>query len=481
MPSISTCPRCQKSVSIPTGIADDAVVRCPMCNAEYPLGEAIPPELIPVLVPVSEPSTPGAESADTTEAAETGDDGVITIALEPGDELVEPAEAEDEITIEPTASEELPSEEVPGEEEPGEMMFGEEAEEDTYSLAGDHPVEEEAEAVEEENAAIAAIGGVGKAPVRRRRQKSALATLIEVVTGGLAGCLVAYYGLAFFLGPDLKAKGFPIFTFLPGIERLTTPAEKEKPPVEKDKNAADASAKAKPANGEATKAAEPPKDEPKAPANPPADVETAPAAAAPAVEAKPAKAEVKWLRPKLGTAEYVGPRTPKSTTADDLAKVMDEATAKAGDPTSPDAYEALCRVGATMAFVNGEASDTQLTDRIATARAAIEAIAKQAEVYEKLAEAAKERIDAPAGQHVGVLLAGTVKNVVKQKQIYGAIVELAGQSKTVSVLSDMDSELKADDQVVVLGIVVREPGANLVGYSGSKPSVVWAAVAVKKP
>ena len=89
-----------------------------------------------------------------------------------------------------------------------------------------------------------------------------------------------------------------------------------------------------------------------------------------------------------------------------------------------------------------------------------------------------ERIDAKSGQNAGVLLAGTVKNVAKQGRLWGAVVELADPSKSVSVLSDRELEARVDDQVLVLGVVVRDPAANLVGYSGSKPAVVWAAALV---
>ena len=66
---ISTCPRCEKQVSIPAGVDPTALVRCPLCVAEYALSEALdwgPPELIPVGRPVAE----GAASAVHEAAAE---------------------------------------------------------------------------------------------------------------------------------------------------------------------------------------------------------------------------------------------------------------------------------------------------------------------------------------------------------------------------------------------------------------------------
>lgn len=425
MLGISTCPRCQKSVSIPSGIDSDTMVRCPLCNAEYVLGEAFPPELIPVL---------GVK-------AEGDEENTITIPIEPGDELVESVEAE------------------------------------TYGLADHQGVEEK----EEENEAVAAMRRVPKTAGRARRQpKSGLQRFIEVVTGGLAGLLVGYYALAFYLGPELKNRGFPILTYLPGITRLTTPAEKATT-VEKEKSSADTSAKPKPANGESPKKSELPKEPPKTSIEKPAEQVPANKLPSEAVAPTPEVKEAKFLRPKLGTAEYVGPRSPKSGTSDELEKVLGAAKEKATDLTSADAYEAFCRLGETLAFVNGDASDTQLTDRIAAARTAVEAIAKRSEAFEKLRQAANDRIDAVGGQNVGVLLAGTVKNVGKQGRLQEATIDLAGPSKTVTVLSDQEAELKVGNQVVVVGIVVREPSANLVGYSGNKSAVVWAATLIKVP
>jgi hypothetical protein len=158
-----------------------------LCNAEYALAEALtppPPELIPVILPDVQPEQP-----------------LTAVGEEPAAETIEPQEA---------------------------------------SALG--------AASENEAAAVVAEFPAKPAPPRRRRKhKSALQTLIEVVAGGLAGCLVAYYGLAFYYGADFAAKGMPILP-LPGIESITAPraapdAGKQKPPEKKpDKG------KPKPAN-----------------------------------------------------------------------------------------------------------------------------------------------------------------------------------------------------------------------------------------
>ena len=69
---------------------------------------------------------------------------------------------------------------------------------------------------------------------------------------------------------------------------------------------------------------------------------------------------------------------------------------------------------------------------------------------------ADAQIDGNSMQNAGILLAGTMKNVAQQGRFFGAVIQLAGQSKNVSVLSDREFEAKVDQQVLVLGVVVRD-------------------------
>ena len=176
MATISTCPHCQEQVTIPAGVDAAAEVRCPLCSAEYALGEALalaPPELIPV-VPV---------------AAERSDAAVDAVPLPP-------AEAREETTSRPI--------------------------------------------IEEENEAAAVAKLLPATSVserlRTRPSKSAVRTVVEVVLGGVAGCLVAYYALALWFRSDFD-KYLPELP-LPFISRLTAPPPgdahlKEKPRLAK--------------------------------------------------------------------------------------------------------------------------------------------------------------------------------------------------------------------------------------------------------
>ncbi|MEN6452344.1 MAG: hypothetical protein ABFC96_17775 [Thermoguttaceae bacterium] len=161
---VTTCPQCEKPVSVPDGAAPNVAVRCPLCHAEYPLSEALallPPELIV-----------------------------------------------------------LPS----GRVEP--------------EVAAESPVVPEADVAENHNEAAAMAESLPPAAARfrSRRHKSGLQTLIEVIVGGAAGIIVAYYGLALFYRADFHRLGLPDLP-LPFMSQITGApgpdvkrgAEKERP------------------------------------------------------------------------------------------------------------------------------------------------------------------------------------------------------------------------------------------------------------
>ena len=191
---ISTCPRCREQVSIPSGEAPAALVRCPLCKAEYALSEALalaPPELIVVEALVL------GESTDASVGVLAN--SVDVMGIEEIEELATP---------------------------------------EPICIEHDHADEDDAATVAKRFPAVSA----GRR--RRRRPRSALRTLLGLVTSGLAGCLVAYYALALWFGPEFRNVGFPLLP-LPGISKIIAPkaggddvkpAEKGPP---KDKSAAE--------------------------------------------------------------------------------------------------------------------------------------------------------------------------------------------------------------------------------------------------
>jgi hypothetical protein len=166
MSATSTCPKCLRQVTIPDGADLAATVRCPLCGGEFSLHDALAP-LPPELIMVQHPET--TEAAGNAGAESASDD--------------EYALASDE-----------------------------------YSIASDHA------SVEEGPSTISfAEGPVSFRPLRK--PKPTWQAIFEIVSGGLAGTLFAYYALAWYQGPafDLPKIG------LPWIEKLT--AKPPLPPV----------------------------------------------------------------------------------------------------------------------------------------------------------------------------------------------------------------------------------------------------------
>jgi hypothetical protein len=88
-----------------------------------------------------------------------------------------------------------------------------------------HPIIETpsvAELPRVEDRSAGAAAAPSRTTWRPRRQKSALQTVIEVVAGGLAGVVVAYYGLAIYFGPQFHRVGLPKLP-LPLISWITAP------------------------------------------------------------------------------------------------------------------------------------------------------------------------------------------------------------------------------------------------------------------
>ncbi|MDA1053298.1 MAG: hypothetical protein O3C40_22845 [Planctomycetota bacterium] len=75
--TIANCPRCCEQVSVPENASPEATVRCPLCQDEYPLAEALaqlPPSLIVVSDFGETPATAGADEEDSPWAAFNVDD-----------------------------------------------------------------------------------------------------------------------------------------------------------------------------------------------------------------------------------------------------------------------------------------------------------------------------------------------------------------------------------------------------------------------
>ncbi|MGD0900865.1 MAG: hypothetical protein ABR915_23785, partial [Thermoguttaceae bacterium] len=185
----SSCPQCQKQVTVPDGAAGDAIVRCPLCDAQYPLSEAMalaPPMLI-VVTPAAVPA--GAAAVESglgvaVEAAPMPGEAALAAPIAPLDpwQMVEEEEAAD------GNGEPIPF----AEEEAAELEGGEKI--DFAAITGRAPPAEGAE------------GAIPAPPLKKRRKKreiTPLGMVARIVGMGVAAVL----GLAgaFLLGSYFKA------------------------------------------------------------------------------------------------------------------------------------------------------------------------------------------------------------------------------------------------------------------------------------
>jgi len=463
MSAISTCPKCQRLVAIPTGADSAAMVRCPLCSAEYPLSEAlalVPPELI-LVAPLTavEPATIAPELA-----AEVATEMDVAVAGGGDGGLAEHAVAEAPF-----------AEGHPFGDDYDIVMEREEGVEEIEQ----HPLfaaAEEAEGAVEGAPAEKAEAAAKPVPKRRRRQpKSMLQAAIEIVTGGVAGTLFAYYGLAWYQGPQFDLPKFG----LPFVEQLTADPSQPEGGVRKRR----VEEPLKPAVPQPDESKPVPEEQPK-PQTPPTAEEKKPAPDAAAEKsAPPAEPATPDANPKPEAADKVGPRNAPKFTSDDLGKALKAANDSLGDGVRmpPDVFAEFCRLGEAATFVEANPADTRLADHQQGVRTVLEKVVRQADLFSEIGRLAGGRLDSDADLKGGILLAGVVKIVKSQGPLSGAAIDLADFSKTIMVLSDRPLEMKAGDRVLVLGSVVSNPTQNLAGYSGTKPLVVWYGISATAP
>ncbi len=174
-----------------------------------------------------------------------------------------------------------------------------------------------------------------------------------------------------------------------------------------------------------------------------------------------------------------------------LADVVDStATMAAADTLAPDDlkkaraqyYRRFYRLGEVMTFAEDDAAALRLGDEKV---AVITLLRKTGSNEEKLAQigraATKWLAFSKRGEHAGILLGGTVAEIVHDGKLYEVKIAVPGVEQPVSVFSGTKPKVVEEDRVILLGSVVDDPTANLPGYEGTQPAVVWNGLTVKLP
>jgi hypothetical protein len=135
-------------------------------------------------------------------------------------------------------------------------------------------------------------------------------------------------------------------------------------------------------------------------------------------------------------------------------------------------YDALARLGDAFALAH---EDRQMDGRAATLRKKIEPLARHPFVLHNLASYAGRWLTNEKRGHQGVVVCGTVLGHRRVGQFSETQMALNSRSlKEVTVVSRLNHEqlLPIGGQMLVLGTIVDDPQADLIGYAGSSAPVI---------
>lgn len=291
------------------------------------------------------------------------------------------------------------------------------------------------------------------------RRGNAAGQLIGVIGGGLMGLAIGYYLLNYLGGPSFNWLHIP----LPGIPHTQGDAAKEK----LNDNAA---------------VPEPTVPDPSAstPAPPPL-------ADAPSIPPEPARPSepVPQFPP-----DYVGPRRFDLYDADDLAEALVRANTLAGGAgagaaasgpppaLTADTYQQWCDVAEVISLLSPDAPEKSVSPR----RDALRRLALRTATEGNVRVIAKQCAGVlanPPRPEAGVLLVGYVESSKPVDGLFELRLSVPNTAQKVMVLSPRGSLAARGDLALVLGSVIKEPGQNVIGYSGTEPQAVWAGLIAK--
>jgi hypothetical protein len=481
MPSISTCPKCAEQVTVPDGLAESAAVRCPVCDAEYPVDDVteptaetddanddLPPELIPVEPSLeTEPDSADKETGPLVKCpccdAQFGLGEVIVVAT--GEELGSEAAA----AIGPDGSV---------------TSNHDEPEESTFAVAIDTGIGpppaasgafdfEDNEADRRDGALAIAASAAG---VRRRRdgEKHPLRLIVEVVLGGVAGLAITYYGLNFFGGP--RFDWFEVY--LPGVAHTVEQRPEWWPSISGQSDTSQADEEPMPTPVEPSG----PVDEEAADSLLPVEMlpEKPPMEEPPQEPAEePSEEPADESKGDPPPPPPVGPTDPPSFTSDEFGQVLKTAhNAFTADALSDETYRRLCQLAQTVTFVELADGGPKLRNRLEAVDILLRKIGSEELNLIKIGEMAASLAYDQERTDNGILLAGTVESSLKLGQAHGASVQLAGTDSPLVVLSETPMPAKVGDRVLVLGSVIDKPAEKMVGVDTSMSRVIWSRMTV---
>lgn len=404
-------------------------VRCPTCEAEFPLGEM-------VVVDTGEPL--GSDVAAAVVRVLSADQAASSEGLAAGGPRLDvwaKADSVPQIDL--------------GE---GGRVESQTADAAAFQFGGEESRADDAEA--------SVMEGMAR---RREKQKGGWRTLVGPVVGGIGGLVIAYYLLNFIRGEAGNFLKIP----LPGVSH-TYKYSPDWFPGFLQPSADDVSQ----AEGETIDF-----ESIVIPALPyPVDKKMSPQP--PAESPEVVDAEKAPPKEKELPDGYVGLVDAPTYTAEELHEVLDAAEASVEETeweVTDEAYGKLCRLAEVVTFVDRDKSAKPF-------RAVASMLGQVGETPVNL-----DKIGFQAGalcvdrdrQESGIVLAGKVLTAVSEGKAHGAQVQLAASGRTITVAGKRPLGAAADDDVLILGRIVDDPAENLAGFDTKQPVVVWVGMVVK--
>jgi len=530
MPAVSHCPRCHVLVSLPSGVDPSARVRCPRCDEEFPLREAIdngPPELIvvetgPSPAPSPQPATPGdaitpsdrvtpdgwATSDDRAAPGDDNDqetgavedsrssDGPLPIASIAWDD----AAGVEASRLEPAADVAPAGETVPGSGDPFDAQLDATPEaslsaamaDPPFALAGALPAEP-----------LGSSDGPSLA-VSARRGPSAFRTMVGIIGGGVCGLAIGYLVLLWIGGPpkDFLHVGSDLPAFLVPRSFHVALASHDAIPRTAARSATHhatetllptvrPAADPLPVDGRSRPPAASPHSD--GGADPGTRTSARPTPSSRGIEAvadralsragtaRPATAEI--APPILGGPTY-GPddlavalaRARKAEPALVTGSLADRATRRA----KANAYRIFSRLAEVTTFARSHDSGTEIEPyRRAVANLVLDCV-KTGSTFEQLARIGDQWLKARNRSGRGAWLAGEIDAIEPQGDFFAVRLRSVGR-RAQGVLCRERPDVQVGDQVTVLGAIETEPATHITGYAGPQETIVWAGQIVRVP
>lgn len=511
MPTISTCPECDRSISFRDGLEPFARLRCPLCGAEFALCQSlagahpVPPEALPV----GEITPPSSEAPQPTTALPPIDEGD---AQEANDDTSRP-----DLTSESEA-EGSPSS-TPDPEPPSESPL----------LGGENNGETDSELT----------NVVVTSPRRRaRRSPGFFSQMLGVVGGGFCGLAIGYLILVRFAGPrgDFLGIRDKLPAWLTGAERpddpkdrnlddepgafdwqgrFDTPEDDADPPDGPSGKSDRASGQPLEAESRSDESAEgTPQSSMKesrsadgnsgvvaasfedsaADGNPETNADVGPRNVS-RHSVEELRAALQAIDGELG-CDFCGGtgqiERPASANVSRKGKTKSPATpaklppcehcgGKPSGKLTPAIYGRLCQLAEMATFVDIPAENSDRAELRTAVQKTIRKSCSDQNKIRVLGRQGGEQLTHEARQTPGIVLAGHVREVGQDGELFWLRMVLYGSAKTVMVFGRHmpDPALAPEDRAVILGSVIDDPSRNLAGYHGSETVVVWGGLSLR--